>query len=175
LNSRKFNDFLLFFKLCNEVVSAKKRIWVIIDEVVEFEKSYLNFYLPEEQKFSNFYFIVTGSAGICSWISKRHLDKWVFDLPFFSRNESFQYAEGLREKLGIEKTLSEIIDIPIATDNSATETLFEIVDIPTTSDNSASPFNAASVWLDETFGGIPGYIAEFLMEVKAGNGFYILF
>jgi len=67
--------------------------------------------------------------------------------------------------LGIEKTLSEIIDIPTATDNSATETLFEMVDIPTT------PLNAASDWLDETFGGIPGNIAEFLLEVKAGNDF----
>jgi hypothetical protein len=75
-----FGNFL--FTLQQHTRNSKSRVWVILDEVVLFEKFPIQ--LPEEQDLGPFKWIVTGSAGIGSWVAKRHLKKFVFDLPLFS-------------------------------------------------------------------------------------------
>ena len=71
-------------------LSSGERIWIVVDEVVLLENFPID--LPEEQAMGPFNWIVTGSAGIGSWVAKKHLAKFVFDLPLFSKDESFKFA-----------------------------------------------------------------------------------
>ena len=67
------------------IKNSEKRVWVIIDEVVLFQRFPID--LPEEQNMGPFNWIITGSAGIGSWVAKRHLEKLVYDLPIFTKAE----------------------------------------------------------------------------------------
>ena len=118
--------------------SSKTRVWVIADEVVLFE---ILIKLPEEQDLGPFKWIVTGSAGIGSWVAKRHLEKMVFDLPPFSKDESFEFAKNLCESLHID--LETAID--------------------------GVPFDGIDDWLEERFGGVVGYIAELFLDIADGK------
>ena len=48
-----------------------------------------------------FNWIVIGSAGIASWVAKKHLEKLVFDLPLFNKEEGFGFANNLCSSLVI--------------------------------------------------------------------------
>jgi hypothetical protein len=116
-----FGQFL--FALRHYTRSSGTRIWIIIDEVVLFEKFPIR--LPEEQDLGPFNWIVTGSAGIGSWVGKKHLEKLVFDLPLFSKEECFDFANNLCNSLhisletgidglqliGLRSDLEELLDI----------------------------------------------------------------
>ena len=115
------------------------RIWIIVDEVVLFED--FNIALPEEQDLGPFKWIVTGSAGIGSWVSKRHLEKQVFDLPRFTPEQCFDFASKLCSCLGI--SLNNGID--------------------------GVPVGGVDDWLEERFGGVVGYIAEMFLEIAGGK------
>ena len=83
------------------------RIWVIVDEVVLFET--FPIHLPHEQDLGPYNWIVTGSAGIGSWTTKRHLE--VFDLPLFDRDECIDFASRLGHHLDIN--LENAIGVPL--------------------------------------------------------------
>ena len=84
---------------------SKPRIWVIVDEVVFFQK-YITF--PDEHDLGPFKWIVTGSAGIGTCVADQHLKERVFDLPIFDRDECRIFAEQLCNALGV--TLADSID-----------------------------------------------------------------
>ena len=48
-----------------------------------------------------FNWIVIGSADIASWVAKKHLEKLVFDLPLFNKEEGFGFANNLCSSLVI--------------------------------------------------------------------------
>jgi len=115
------------------------RVWIIVDDVVLFENFPID--LPEEHGRGPFNWIVTGSAGIYSWVSKKHLEKLVFHLPLFTKEECFDFANSLGNSLGIN--LEKGIDgVPLA---------------------------GLDDWLEEQFGGNVGYIAELFLEISEGN------
>jgi hypothetical protein len=132
-----FGAFL--FALWEYTLSSGSRIWIIVDEVSMFEKFPIR--LPEEQDLGPFNWIITGSAGIGSWVANRHLEKLVFDLPLFTKVECFEFANNLSNSLGIN--LETRID--------------------------GVPFEGIDNWLEERFGGVVGYIAEMVLEISKGN------
>lgn len=134
---RSFGEFLDSLVVFTR--KTGKRIWIIVDEVVLFENFPID--LPEEQDLGPFNWIVTGSAGIGSWVSKRHLEKLVLDLPLFTKEECFEFAINLCNSLGIN--LENVID--------------------------GVPLEGIDDWLDERFGGVVGYIAEMLLEISKGS------
>jgi hypothetical protein len=125
-----------FTALCEYTESTSDRVWIIIDEVVLFENFPLR--LPEEQDLGPFNWIVTGSAGIGSWVSKRHLQNVVFDLPLFTKEECLDFAQKFCTSL-----------------NMNLETVFDGV-----------PSAGVDDWLEEQFGGVVGYIAELILHSK---------
>eukprot|EP00475_Leptophrys_vorax_P016991 TRINITY_DN2349_c0_g1_i7.p1 TRINITY_DN2349_c0_g1~~TRINITY_DN2349_c0_g1_i7.p1 ORF type:complete len:644 (+),score=147.85 TRINITY_DN2349_c0_g1_i7:80-2011(+) len=132
-----FGEFL--FALWEHTLSSGNRIWIIVDEVVLFEKFPIR--LPEEQDLGPFNWIVTGSAGIGSWVAKKHLEKLVFDLPLFTKEECFEFANNLCNSL----------DINLATGIDGV------------------PLEGIDDWLEERFGGVVGYIAEMFLEISKGS------
>ena len=133
--------FRNFFRNLDKYSSGGNRVWVLIDEVVRFVK--LGIALPEEKKRSSFNYIITGSAGIGTFVSTRHIEKFVFDLPLFSRDEGFVLANQIAHALHVN--LADAI--PGIRDEGIPE------------------------WLEERFGGIPGYSSEFLLGVKKGESY----
>ena len=137
-----FQDF--FFELrkyargTQSPQSSKTRVWIIIDEVVLFEKLIK---LPEDQALGPFKWIVTGSAGIGSWVAERHLEDLVFDLPCFTQQQCFDIAEKLCNALGIN--LEDGID--------------------------GVPIEGVDDWLEERFGGVVGYITELFLDIAYGK------
>ncbi len=134
---KSFGKFL--FALRKYTRNSETRIWIIIDEVVLFENFPIQ--LPEDQNLGPFKWIVTGSAGIGSWVAKRHLNKIVFDLPLFTKEECVDFANKLCESLGIN--LENRID--------------------------GVPPAGIDDWLEERFGGVVGYIAEMFLEISKGS------
>jgi hypothetical protein len=114
-------------------------VWIIVDEVVLFEK--FPIHLPKEQDLGPFNWIVTGSAGIGSWVGKRHLEKMVFDLPLFTKEECFEFSKNL------------CISLHINLENGI----------------GGVPFEGIGDWIEEKFGGVVGYIAEMFLEISKGN------
>jgi hypothetical protein len=135
-NPKSFGEFL--FALMEYAQSSENRIWIIVDEVVLFEGFPIR--LPEEQDLGPFNWIITGSAGIGSWVGKRHLKKLVFDLPLFTNDECLDFASRLCSNLNIN--LEDALGVPSA---------------------------GIDEWLEERFGGVVGYIAEMLLEISQGN------
>jgi len=133
-------SFGKFFKALMEyTVSSGTRIWIIVDEVVLFENFPID--LPEEQDLGPLNWIVTGSAGIGSWVAKKHLEKLVFDLPLFTKEECFDFVNNLCNSLGIN--LASGID--------------------------GVPLEGIGDWFEERFGGVVGYIAEMFLEISNGK------
>jgi hypothetical protein len=64
--------------------------------------------LRKEQDVGPFNWIITGSAGIGTWVAKKHLVQYVFDLPLFAKEDCFQIALDLCYSLNIN--LSDGID-----------------------------------------------------------------
>ena len=85
--------FGIFLKYLKKFAVSEHRVWIIVDEVVEFSKFPIT--LPDEQTRTPFKWIVTGSAGIGSWVAKRHLTRYVFDLPLWSKNQCVEFATKL--------------------------------------------------------------------------------
>jgi len=133
-------SFGKFFKALRQYTrKSGTRVWIIVDDVVLFENFPID--LPEEQGRGPFNWIVTGSAGIYSWVSKKHLEKLVFHLPLFTKEECFDFANSLGNSLGIN--LEKGID--------------------------GVPPAGVDDWLEERFGGVVGYIAELFLEISKGN------
>ena len=80
-------------------------------------------------------------AGIGSWVAKRHLEKWVFDLPLFTKENCFAFANNLCSSLDIN--LDTGID--------------------------GVPQEGMDDWLEERFGGVIGYITELFLEISNGK------
>ena len=127
-------------------------MWVLIDEVSKFEATEFPITLPEEQRESPFNYIVTGSLGIASFIQKRHLEHFVWDLPTFTQNETGTFARKLAKPLDVN--LFEAFDIPKSAGSNS---------------DDAGDFTAVEAKLQDLFGGIPGYIAELLFGLKKGK------
>jgi len=130
---QSFGEFL--FALFEHTQTSKASVWILVDEVVLFEKFPIR--LPEEQDLGPFKWIVTGSAGISSWVAKRHLEKFVFDLPLFTKVECSDFAHILCNllKINLENGIEGI------------------------------PFGGIDDWLEERFGGVIGYIAEMFLDM----------
>jgi hypothetical protein len=137
LRTRAPEDFGLFTDDLYNYANGNHRIWLIVDDVVEFSDKLFPLDLPEEQTQSPFHWIVTGSAGIGSWVAKRHLDKFIFHLPLFSPDETFDFATKLSSHVDVG--LSEGID--------------------------GIPHEGLHEWLEERFGGIVGYTTELLFAI----------
>jgi hypothetical protein len=138
-NDGKPESFGKFFSALETYMeSSTTRIWIIVDEVVLFEDFPID--LPEEQDLGPFNWIITGSAGIGSWVGKRHLEKFVLDLPLFTKDESLTFASRLCNTLDIN--LEDELGVPSA---------------------------GIDDWLEDRFGGVVGYTAEMLLEVSKGN------
>ena len=133
-----FGEFLAALEEYTE--RTRTRTWVIIDEVVLFKKTGFPIDLPERRNFRAFKWIVTGSADIGSWVFKQHFQKLVFDIPLFTKEESYEFADNLCKSLGID--LADAVDVR---------------------------FEGISDWLEERFGGIMGYIAEMSLEIAKGK------
>jgi hypothetical protein len=131
-----FGDF--YYALIKQTRTKNTRIWIIVDEVVLFEDFPIR--LPKEQDMGPFNWIITGSAGIGSWVGKRHLEKFVFDLPLFTKDESLTFATRLCNSLDID--IEDELGVPSA---------------------------GIDDWLEERFGGVVGYIAEMCLEISQGN------
>ena len=128
--------YLALFKYAER--HPETRIWIIIDEVVLFEKLIK---LPKEQDFEPFKWIVTGSAGIGTWVAERNLDKQVFDLPRFTQQQCFDLAKNLCESFHID--LETGID--------------------------GVPIEGVDDWLEERFGGVVGFITEMFLDIADGK------
>ena len=118
--------------------SSKTRVWVIVDEVVLF-KNVIK--LPEEQDFGPFKWLVTGSAGIGSWVFTQHLEKLLVDLPTFTEKECYDFANKLCKSMRIN--LAHAID--------------------------GVPPEGIEDWLEERFGGVIGYVAEMFLGIAKNN------
>jgi hypothetical protein len=118
--------------------SSTMRIWIIVDEVVLFDNFPIDSH--EEQYLGPFNWIITGSAGIGSWVGKQHLKKHVFDLPLFNKDEFLTFAYLLCSSLHVN--LEDVLGIPSAGIDDR---------------------------LEERFGGVVGYIAEMCLEISIGN------
>ena len=133
-------SFGKFFKALRQYTrKSGTRVWIIVDDVVLFENFPID--LPEEQGRGPFNWIVTGSAGIGTWVSKKHLQNLVFDLPLFTKEECFDFANSLCKSLNIN--LENGID--------------------------GVPPAGVDDWLEERFGGVVGYIAELFLDISNGN------
>ena len=134
------DSFVKFLEALHEYAERKSttRIWIIIDDVVLFENRKIE--LPEKQEFGPFKWIVTGSAGIGTWVAKRRLDEQVFELPLFTNKQCLDFAKKLCNSLEIDPA-----------------------------DELAVPKAGVSFWLEEKFGGVIGYIAEMFLEVAEGK------
>ena len=138
---KSFQDF--FFQLrkyargTQSPQSSKTRIWIIIDDVVLFENLIT---LPEEQSHGPFNWVVTGSAGMGTWVGKQHLGREVFDLPLYTNKQCFDFAKKLCSYLEVD--LEEELAVPM---------------------------EGVSDWLEENFGGVIGYTAEMLLDVAEGK------
>jgi hypothetical protein len=96
--------------------------------------------LPHEQDPEIFHWIVTGGIGIDSWVRRRHLEKLVFNLPLFTKDECVHFATRLCTALNIN--LENALAVPsVGIDDC----------------------------LEEYFGGVFGYIAEMLLEISNGK------
>jgi hypothetical protein len=131
-------NFVSFINQLTEFAVNGNRVQVIVDEVVEFSKAKFPIILPEDQIKSPFHWVVTGSAGIGTWVNDQHLGKRVFDLPLFSSEATMKFATTLCTHLKVDlcKTVGGIHD------------------------------SGVSEFLEEKFGGVIGYVAEFCFAVK---------
>ncbi len=134
---KSFGAFVVSLKAFTR--STGTRVWVIIDDVVLFEN--FNITLPDEQAFGSFHWIMTGSAGLGSWVGNRHLENMVFDLPMFTKQECLDFALKLSDNLQVR--LEDAI--------------------------SGIRFDGIADWLEERFGGVIGYIAEMLLDISDGG------
>jgi len=75
---------LFFFALREYAETSKIPVWVIVDEVASFESFPID--LPSDQDIGPLKWIVTGSAGIGTWVTNLHLERYVFDLPLFTKS-----------------------------------------------------------------------------------------
>jgi hypothetical protein len=143
--SGKKQDFIemiksvrIFAKL--EHNNNNNKVWVIVDEVTAWKQNKLGYFLPNDQDESPFHFIVTGSAEMGTWTSEQHLRDDVVDMPFLDLNSGWNFAFILAEKLGynLENKLEE----------------------------QGVIIDGGPEFLEQQFGGVPGYIAEFVFEIK---------
>ena len=131
-------SFGIFLSTLRRYIRNKKtNIWIIIDEVVLFENFPID--LPREQDIGPFHWIITGSAGIGSWVGKQHLGKLVFDLPPFSKAECVEFTSCLSNYL--DENLEDALGVPSA---------------------------GIDDWIEEKFGGVVGYISELLLDISKG-------
>ena len=79
--------------------------------------------LPDEQLESPFHFVVTGSAGIKCWVASRHLQRYVFVLPLFSKVEGYNYVIRLAGALG--KSVQNVADYLAVPPERISDTLEE--------------------------------------------------
>jgi hypothetical protein len=142
-----FREFMQELKKYSR--SSKQRVWVIVDEVPALDKEYDSIpllELPEEQMDSPFNFIVTGSAGMGKWVGDQHLEKSVFDLPPFTKEEGMKFASSLLKSF--DKTDIEFAEY------------FGDISVDGIGD-----------CLEEMFGGIPGYVAECILYFSNNRSF----
>jgi hypothetical protein len=134
---RSFGKFLK--ALMEFSISSGLRVWIIVDEVVLFDDFPIQ--LPSEQDLGSFHWVITGSAGIGSWVSQRHLETHLFDLHLFTKEECLALALKLCDalKISLEENIGGVTDEGIAD------------------------------WLEERFGGIAGYVVEMCLEFGNGN------
>jgi len=133
-----FGKFLKVLLELSQPSITVTRVWIIVDEVVLFDKFPIKF--PEEQDLGPFKWIITGSAGIGSWVAKRHLEKFVFDLPLFEKDECLEFTISLSSILNIN--VEDVLRVPSA---------------------------GIDDWLEERFGGVIGYAAEMFLEISKGD------
>jgi hypothetical protein len=129
-------NFEVFLWELGKFAKKGNRVWVIMDDDKMFP-----IHLPEEQRISPFHWIVTGGEGIGSWVSKRHLEKFTFDLPLFSADATLALAEKLSHCLRVD--LTEAI--------------------------GGTPEEGLRDWLDEKFGGNVGFVTELFFEIRHGH------
>jgi hypothetical protein len=137
---KSFGKFIRALRTFIDKGEKKTRVWIIIDEVVLFENVKYLICLPKEQDLGPFNWIITGSAGIGSWVAEKHLENLVFDLPLFTKKECMTFATRLCNNLNI--VLEDELGVPPA---------------------------GMDDWLDEKFGGVVGYIAELVLAISKGN------
>jgi hypothetical protein len=147
MSFKKFHD-----KLSRLIVATGTRVWLIVDEAASEELVPFRFVLPEEQKKDIFHSIITGSVGIASLVSNRHLDKWTWDLPLFSPLEAAQLAV----KLIAAKQPDNNVD------------LWDALGIKKSEDNASANQDLGGA-LHELFGGVAGYTAELVLELVKGE------
>jgi hypothetical protein len=142
---------LKYFMLQMQHVATKVPVWVLVDDVTNLdftldEIPFMEF--PDENTHTPFHFIVTGREGIGTWVSKRDLAKWAFDLPLFNKDEGLLYS----------KNLLQLIN------NTSASAAF------------ADFLGEGSEWhigdfLEDWFGGNPGLIAECIHHFVNGSSF----
>ena len=93
VQSGTIKDFRALFRLLGRLRPTDVRVWMIVDEAAADQiQQQIPWVLPEEQKVALFNFIITGSVGIATLVSKRHLGKWCWDLPMFTPAEASRFA-----------------------------------------------------------------------------------
>ena len=146
-----FGEFHTALRSC--VRRHKLRVWMIVDEAATEEIGSFPIVLPKEQTPSNFHFVLTGSVGIARFTSDRHLDKWVWDLPLFTPAKAAVLAVKLHAALQLEGVdLWDALGVKRSPANPA-----------------AFDLEHLGAALEELFGGVPGYIAELLLELSKGH------
>ena len=151
VQSGTIKDFRALFRLLERLRHTDVRVWMIVDEAAADQiQQQIPWVLPEDQKVALFNFIITGSVGIATLVSKRHLGKWCWDLPMFTPAEASRFAVDLHAALEVG------------------DDLWEALGIKKTADDTANMGNLGET-LEELFGGVPGYTAELLLALKNGE------
>jgi hypothetical protein len=146
-------DFEMFHDALRDFTRATgARVWLIVDEAASEELKTFRSYMPEEQEPDIFHSIITGSVGIASFVSDRHLEKWTWDLPLFAPLEAAQLAT----KLLTAKQSDNDVD------------MWDALGIKK-SENNATANQDLGDALEELFGGVAGYTAELVLALVEGE------
>ncbi|KAG9399991.1 hypothetical protein AC1031_010911 [Aphanomyces cochlioides] len=148
------NDFSNFdtslYAFCKE---EELRVWMIVDEATSDRLQNFPITWPEEQYLTPFHFVLTGSVGIAKFVTERHLESQVWDLPLFDLQETASLALRLLDAL-----------------NLPTEVIEGAFGLNLDLDDEEQKEKKIGEFLDGLFGGVPGYIAElFLAITKNGS------
>ena len=146
------DDFELFHDALYDFIhTSKSRVWLIVDEAASEELEKFRAYFPEEQERDVFHCVLTGSVGIASFVDKRHLEKWTWDLPLLTPSVAAEFAVAA-----------------LAAKGANTVDLWSALGIKKPDDNAAAMENLGDQ-LHELFGGVAGYTAELVLALTKGE------
>jgi hypothetical protein len=169
-------NFKGFRKVLSKFVKKESvRVWLIVDETAKYHDMF-DIPWPTGQGRDLFHFVLTGSKGISSFVGKRSLKAWVWDLPVFSPNETAVFAVKLAQALELPlEDLYDALGVKVETKKGGKEEKQAGSDgadddVDAHADEKyAELYENLGARLEELFGGVLGYTAECLLGLKKGE------